>query len=145
MKYLGGLIMTILILLSVGLITLIIANSYKEPLSLERVFLLIVFFLMIPFCTKGAFYFFKYAGSFIKSYEIRIDGIKVKEKNRDNWFPIESIKNVLYLRALKVFEINIHDYPHKLVLMNNGQVETNSFINLKEFFFKNYEVKSKWF
>jgi hypothetical protein len=100
---------------------------------------------MILFCARGTFYFFKYAGSFVKSYEIRVDGIKVKEKNSEKWYPIDNIKSVLYFRTLRVFEINLYSYPYKLVLMNNGQVETNSFINLKEFFFRKYEVESKWF
>ena len=145
LKYLGSLLMTIFVLLFAGLMFLIITTSFNETLSLERVLLLVVFLLMIPFCVKGAIYFFKYAGSFTMTYEFRTDGIKIKENNHEEWHPISNIESVLYLKPLRVFEISLHDNPQKLVLMNNGQVETISFIILKEFLFREYKVESKWF
>jgi len=144
LKYVGSVGMAILALLFLFFLGLAVASGVT---NYERMLFIVICIIMVIFCTKGAYYFFKYSSSFTKKYEFSSSGIKVKDKSEEAWYPIDEIEQVLYLKALKIFEITFYnkEINKKLVLMNNGQTETNSFITLKEFLFKHPKILSRWF
>ena len=134
-KYFGIPVFIIMLLTSIFVSYLILAEKYYLENPFNAAFLLLLFMVMIPYCLKGIFYFYKGKEYFTKKYIFTDDLLSVHDRQGNiDIFPIEDIKKIVYLKALSTFEIHFDNkYPGPIVLMNNGQNQTKSFVDLKQY------------
>lgn len=141
LKYFGGVIMIALL----GAFLFIAYLIPQWPVSWEAVFLAFLVLFMIPICCKGIYYLFKFNDSFVCNYIFINDSLTIIRKNKAiQSLSLDEVCSIVYLKLPKVIEVHFRSLSKPIVLMNNGQYETNSFVQLKDFLFKNNSVKVKW-
>ncbi|WP_040516757.1 hypothetical protein [Gilvimarinus chinensis] len=137
MKYFGGISMAILTLLFSGLFALSIfdIDNMLQKMPVQTPLWLLISLAMSFLCAKGSYYLFKYRCLFIKTFQFNDGGISILSKDGgSSSHSYSELDFIIYRKLPKIFEIHFKERSSSsIILMNNGQRETNDFLELKQF------------
>jgi len=147
MKYICGMLLLMLAALFLVLpiftfFKISLTDIYEDPFLLAAIF---IFGFGILFL-KGAYYCFKFSDLFTKTIVFSENEISISDnKNNAENLPNDKIIKIIYIKALKLFEIHFKDLQRKeIIVMNNAGYETKDFLALKKFLLSSQKSTEKW-
>ena len=147
MKYVGGVVILALSILFMALpILALVTKSIEEMLDKPILFGVFLMFGFGILFLRASYYCFKYANLFTMRFAFDENKVGVVKGNASTTnIPTKEIKKIVYMRLIQIFEIHLTDSKmDKIIIMNNGQRETNSYLALKEWLLKQNNVTLKW-
>ena len=137
MKYFGGIVLFILVLLFLAILVLIFYGGYFTEKPIHYSLLTGVSLVMGVLCSIGGYYCIRYANYFTCDFIFTNEGLSIEKngstKSEYTWSELQS---VTFRKFPKLLILDFGSNYSKIVLMNNSSSEeTESYNDLKEYLF----------